>query len=558
MCWSFLASTNAYLSLTKKSEKMKNYIRTYFMFAALLVPVFTACDDSSEISPLEKELSLPVLSAYETVSSGPKELIQTAEANVNVAIGDYSFNLAGVSTDSGEDISAVSDLFGIDTETGVISISSTNGKSASELAFGRYSFSVGVSHIGGVEVFENIAAIDIVDLPFTIAYNTNQFELAFGQLGEFATVAVSSDNENLEVLSYELTAAPEGIEINGTTGALSKTSKNVPAGVHQLSLKVQTNEGVKNFTDLVELTVGDRPQLYYTNNGVQFTNVAISSWSGFSTAIGGKTEDLGTGLSYSLKDTDIQGLSIDANSGEITLAEDSNLNEGNYTVNITVVDEAGFEVNYNELFTISVANSWEQIAMDDIDVSAYADKEARPVNDQYAYFETSKLNASAVEFISYKHASDGGTGFVAYGWSFNLGKNLEIDAPLLREVDMDGTYRKMKVSFGETSVGKIQSDNVLRRFYFGYTKTELIDNSNFVDAEWNLLIDENSDKWAVNNYKTDFKQIETEFVIDDPAQDKLYLQWRVTSTTPATGFTRACFNAVKIEVVKKTAPVFEE
>lgn len=536
---------------------MKKYIRTYTLFASLLALAFTACDDSNELTEIEKEIPLPVLSTYEPVVSGPKDTIQTAEANIQVAIGTYTFILAGINTDSGEDISASTELFSIDEASGKISIISTNNKSASELAIGKYYFSVGVQHIGGVEIFDRIASIDIIELPFTIAYQTNQFDLAFGQLGEFATVNLTSEDESLEVLTYELTSAPEGIAINETSGALSKTTKNVPAGTHQLSVRLGTNKGVKTFTDLVEITVGERPQLFYTNAGVQFASVSISSWSGFSAAIGGKTEDLGTGLTYQLKDTDITGLSIDTNTGEITLAEDSNLAEGTYPVSITVVDEAGLEVNYTELFSISVANSWEQIAFDDIDVSAYADKESRPVNDQFAAYETTKLNASAVEFISYKHLPDAGTGFTAYGWGFNLGKTLEIDAPLLREVNMDGTFRKMKVSFGETSVGKIQTDDLKRRFYYGYNRTELIDNANFVDAEWNLLIAGDSEKWAVNNFKTDFKTIETEFVVSDPAQDKLYLQWRMTSTVPATGFIRAYFNAVKIEAMKKTSPVFE-
>eukprot|EP01029_Cantina_marsupialis_P000116 TRINITY_DN1011_c0_g3_i1.p5 TRINITY_DN1011_c0_g3~~TRINITY_DN1011_c0_g3_i1.p5 ORF type:complete len:563 (-),score=101.97 TRINITY_DN1011_c0_g3_i1:19089-20702(-) len=535
---------------------MKKNIASYSLMAAMFTLAFVSCDDSSELTNIEKEIPEPVLNKYETVVSGPKDIIETAEATIHVNVGDYYFSLAGVHTDSGENISDSKELFSIDEESGKISIKTTENKSASELATGRYYFSVGVGHIGGVSVFDSIATIDIMELPFTIAYSTNEFDLAFGQLGEFATVNVTSDDETMEVLSYELTSEPEGITIDENTGALSKGTKNVAAGTHQLSVRVKTNQGVKTFSNLVEITVGSQPQLFYTNAGTEFSSVSVSSWSGFTAAIGGPTQDLGTGLSYQLATTDINGLSIDAATGEITLAEDSNLAEGTYNVSISVVDTDGFEVGYADLFAINVVNTWEAFAFDDVDISSYAEKEIRPVNDQFAEYETVMLNGSAAEFVSYKHLPDPGTGFLPYGFSYNFGKATQIDALLLREIDMDGTFRKMKVSFGETSVSKIQADGVKRLFYYGYSRTELIDNANFVDAEWNLLIADDSDKWAVNNYKTDFKNIETEFVIDDPAQDKLYLQWRVQSTMPATGYTRGCLNAINIQVMKKTSPVF--
>ncbi|MFA8436874.1 MAG: hypothetical protein ACEPOZ_20390 [Marinifilaceae bacterium] len=641
---------------------MKRHILAYGLLVSLSAFTFMACDDDSqELNPVQQEVIAPTLSKYEPVVLGPSDTLKTAEADFNVAVGDYKFKLAGIYADNEEDLSDAStlQLFNIDEQSGQISIVSTNAKKVSELALGKYYFSLALSHMGGVAVYDSIASIEIIDLPFTVAYGSTPYELSFGTLGEFSTVTVNSEDEDLVVEKYELTASPEGISINETTGALSKTTTNLAAGDYDLSVKVYTNKGFKDFVELVHINVGEKPELHYTQEGnqvtminiapevgftveltgntedigtglvyalknvdleglsidtntgaitlaensnpvegiypvsinvsnesglnvdylnlfnvkvtiptetpqlfyaqagTQFTNVTVSSWSGFTVAVDGPSEELGTGLVYSFKDTDVAGLSIDANTGAITLAEDSNLAEGNYIVSISVTNDEGKVVDYPEMFTIDVVNAWEQIALDELDVSGYAEKEARPVDDQYPYYETTKLNASAVEFISYKHKPDAGTGFLAYGFGINLGKELEMDTPLLRELAMDGTFRKMKVSFGETSVGKIQTDAVKRRFYFGYNRSELIDNSNFVDAEWNLLIDENSEKWATNNFKTDFKTIETEFEVDDPAQEKLYLQWRITSTQPATGYTRAYFNAIKIEVMKKTVPDFK-
>ncbi len=639
---------------------MKKHFLIYSLFALFLGLTFVACDDSEELNTIEQELSAPSLTAYDAVVLGPSDTLQTTVADFKVTVGDHKFSLAGIFADNEEDLSNAStlELFSIDEKSGQISIISTNAKKASDLALGKYYFTVGLGHMGGVAVYDSIASIEIIDLPFSIAYTSQSYDLSFGQMGEFATVSLNSEDEGLEILTYELTSAPEGIVINETSGALSKETTNVISGEYDLSFRVYTNKGFKDFVELVQINVGEKPQLYYTQageqisvinttsvsafvvelagktedlgsglvyslkdtdiegltidpstgaitlaensnvaegnysvnisvanaaglefdymnlftikvanpsetpvlyyaqSGNQFAGVTLSSWSGFVAEIGGPAEDLGTGLVYSFKDTNISGLSIDASTGAITLVEDSNLAEGNYTVSISVTNDEAKVVDYLDMFSIDVVNTWEQIALDDIDVSGYADKEFRAVNDQYSYFETTKLNASAVEFISYKHSPDAGTGFTAYGWGFNLGKTLEIDAPLLREVDMDGTFRKMKVSFGETSVGKIQADELKRRFYYGYNRTELMDNANFVDAEWNLLIAEDSEKWAVNNLKTDFKTIETEFVVSDPTQDKLYLQWRMTSTIPATGFIRAYFNAIKIEAMKKTTPSF--
>jgi len=638
---------------------MKKHLITYSLLALLSALIFVACDDSEELNTIQQEISAPSLSTYEPVVLGPSDTLQTAVADFKVALGSHKFKLAGIYADNEEDLSNESTLglFSIDEQSGQISIISTNAKKASELGLGRYYFSVGLNHMGGVAVYDSIASIEIIDLPFNIAYENKMYDLSFGKLGKFATATFNSEDEGIQVMAYKLTAAPEGISIDETSGALSKESTSVDPGEHELSFRIHTNKGFKDFSKLVQINVGEQPQLYYTQEDTQISvvnissdlgfvvevagktedlgsglvyslkdtdieglsidastgaitlaensdlaegnylvsisvvnaaglevdymdlfnikvanpkpllfysqannqikDVSISSWSGFGINLDGEIENIGTGLVFSLKDTDISGLSIDSSTGAITLAEDSNLAEGSYTVNISVVNDAGKVIDYMEIFSIEVVNAWEQIALDDIDVSGYANKESRAVNDQYSYYETSKLNASAVEFISYKHAQDAGTGFLAYGFSVNLGKNLEMDSPLLREVTMDGTFRKMKVSFGETSVGKIQADAVKRRFYFGYSRTELIDNANFVDSEWNMLIAEDSEQWAVNNYKTDFKTIETEFVVDDPAQENLYLQWRITSTQPSTGFTRCSLNAVKIQVMKKTTPIFQ-
>lgn len=640
---------------------MKKHFLIYSLFVLFLGLTFVACDDSEELSAIEQEFSAPSLTAYDAVVLGLGDTLQTTVADFKIAVGGHKFTLAAINTDNEEDLSdaLTLKLFSIDEQSGQISIISTQAKKASELALGKYYFTVGLGHMGGVTVYDSIASIEIIDLPFNITYAASPYDLSFGRIGEFASVVVSSEDEGLEILKYELTSAPEGIVINETSGALSKETTNVIPGEYELSLRVYTNKGFKDFVELVQINVGEQPQLYYTQEGEQFSvinttsvlgfvvelvgntedlgsglvyslkdtniegltidpgtgaitlaensnvaegnypvnisvtnaaglefdylslftikvlnpsdtpvlyytkagsqfaGVTLSSWSGFVVEVGGPAEDLGTGLVYSFKDTNISGLSINASTGAITLADDSNLAEGSYTVSISVTNDEAKVEDYMEMFTIEVVNAWEQIALDNIDVSGYANKESRAVNDEFTYYETAKLNASAVEFISYKHAPDAGTGFTAYGWGINLGKTLKIDAPLLREVAMDGTFRKMKVSFGETSVGKIQVDELKRRFYYGYNRTALIDNANFVDAEWNLLIAEDSEKWATNNFKTDFKTIETEFVVSDPTQDKLYLQWRMTSIVPATGFTRAYFNNIKIEAMKKTAPVFE-
>lgn len=539
-----------------KYEKMKKLISFYRLAVVLFALALTGCDNKEDLSIIEKDIPTPVLNKYATVVSGPKDEVATEVADIESTVGSYTFYISAITTESGEDLLAKKDLFTIDEKTGRISIKSTNKISASELALGIYNISVGVHYLGGTVTFDNIASIEIIELPFTIAYSTNPISVAFGQMGEFATVTVTSDDENLVVENYTLTEAPEGIEINSETGAISKVSKNVPAGAHDLSVRVVTNQGTKNFNNTLQIQVGEKPQLYYTNNSTQFSSVSISSWSGFTASVAGGVDDLGTGLSFALDNNSVNGLSINATTGNITLAEDSNLAEGNHNVGITVTDESGFEVNYPNLFTIQVANSWEQIAFDDLDVSAYADKEARAVNDQFSYYETVMLNSTAIEFVSYKHIADPTTGFLAYGLSYNFGKTISIDASLVREVPMDGSFRKMKVAFDETSVAKIQGDNVQREFFYGYDRIELVDNANFVADQWNLLIGANSDQWAVNNYKTGFKTIETEFEISDPAQEKLYLQWKVTSTTPATGFTRGSYNGVRIQVMKKSTPVF--
>lgn len=539
---------------------MKNKILSYSLVASMLTISLAGCDDSELETPIEKEIAAPSLEVYQPVVAGPNDLIQTAEAKFNVPLGDYRFVLSAVTTDGQEDLSQgnTSDLFSIDEKTGQISISSLQNMNATELAFGTYHFSVSITYMGGVASFEDIASIEIIELPFNIAYSQeNSIDVSFGQLGQFATPNIVSEDDELNIEEYELTSAPEGITIDSQTGALSKTSKSVVAGTHSISLRVKTNKGIKEFKDIITINVGQQPELFFTNMDTQFSTVNISTWSGFTAQLGGPIQELGEELSFVLKDTDVNGLTIDELTGDITLAEDSNLSEGSYQVGIAVVDQSGFEVAYPQMFTIVVANSWEQFSLDHLDVSGYADKEIRAIDDQYSYYKTTSLNGSDLEFVSYKHMADKNTGFAASGFAYNFGKTIEIDASLIREVDMDDSFRRVKLSFDETSVANIQKDGVLRRLYFGYNDEDLILNNTFEESQWNLLIADDSDKWAVNNYKSGYKNIEAEFEVDASSSDKLFIHWRVSSTIPSSGYTRGAYDNVNIKVMKKTTPLFE-
>jgi len=452
--------------------------------------------------------------------------------------------------------------FTIEANTGAINLAEGNN-----LAEGTYPVSISIVNASGFSVdYPEIFTLVVKpvgaapELYYTQAGSqVSEVNITTGEGFELEIAGSTEDLGSGLVYAFKDTDI-EGLTIASTTGAISLAAGNTLAeGSYPVSLTVTDDANKTIDYDNIFTIAVTQPvvvELNYTNAGTEFSSVAISSWTGF-TATVGETSGLGDAPVYALENNTVTGLSIDTSTGEITLAEDSNVAEGTYNVSVSV-DNAGTVHDFDNIFAITVANSWEQVFFDDRDESVFPLKEAVELKDGPApnpAYKTSKLNNSDTAFKYFKNDPQT-DGFVPYGCSVNLLKDKSVDSPLLLEIVMEDDFRKAKVSFGETSVGKIQTDGVKRRFYYGYSKTQIFADKVFDASEWEELIATDSDKWAKNNYKTGFKTIESEFEISDPSKPKLVLQWRMTSTMPSTGMTRLSFSKIKVDVSKKTDPVF--
>ncbi|WP_281612938.1 hypothetical protein [Flammeovirga sp. SubArs3] len=249
---------------------------------------------------------------------------------------------------------------------------------------GEYTFEVVMTTDNGVKRFENIYSAQVLPLDIDLSYTSKDVDFNF--IGELSSPTISTE-ENLDIadFTYSMTGtngeAIEGLTIDQQTGVISKINFNTPSQEHVLTVTVHTPLGDKIFEEVMSITVGERPTLSYTGatqGGTNLTKATLSPWSGMSASINVDITKIGTDLEFSFLDDQFEGISINTTTGEITVAEDSNIPEGTYPVNISILvkDHNLNEVmTYENVFSIissAEAGLIEEVMEDFEDTSDYA------------------------------------------------------------------------------------------------------------------------------------------------------------------------------------------
>ena len=152
------------------------------------------------------------------------------------------------------------------------------------------------------------------------------------------------------MVTYQLIDAPDTYTINEKTGVISKV-KAANSGSVKLSVQVGSNLGAVVATDLLTINVGPSPTLrvLQLDGTTALTRVTLSPYTAY-TSYPPVLSDM-TAASWEI----ILPAALDnfknffsmGSAGEITIAADANLPEGDYKIGLTPTNAGGISLDFH-------------------------------------------------------------------------------------------------------------------------------------------------------------------------------------------------------------------
>ena len=247
--------------------------------------------------------------------------------------------------------------FSIDKPSGVISYDNSMGG----LSEGNYMISVSVNNAGGIAKYDDAVAMTVLSVPIQVNIDNQSIDVGSLEIGEIATASITdlSGQGVVNSVTYQLIDAPDIYTINETTGVISKV-KAANSGSVKLSVQVGSNLGAVVASDLLTVNVGPSPtiSLLQLDGSTPLTRVTLSPYTAY-TSYPPVLSDM-TAVTWNIilppsLDNFKNFFSMGA-SGEITLAADANLPEGDYKIGITPQNAGGISLDFPEVLTIKVEN----------------------------------------------------------------------------------------------------------------------------------------------------------------------------------------------------------
>ena len=287
-------------------------------------------------------------------------------------------------------------VFGIDTafhsagdtayNRGKIHIDKTRGviwydNSLGTLLPGDFSFDVSVVGSYGFAVVKDAFRFKVLEVPISVTASPDNVEVSSIYEGVISTLSyevVGNPDEPITSVSYQIKPAVTGFSVDNQ----GKILKNVNAstGDYSLTILATTNLGARTFKNLITVHVGQAPTLkYLKHDGGDLTKVILSPGSSYTTV---QPELTGMQPSAWALKTDglpqalIDALSID-NNGVITLASNGNIPEGDYEIGVIITSDAGVDVPFANVFTMSFQVQWDEVN--------FTGNEFDPANGQTTY-----------------------------------------------------------------------------------------------------------------------------------------------------------------------------
>lgn len=415
--------------------------------------------------------------------------IASGAPTVNVN-GDYRINIQEI--EGPDDSTFNPNNFAIDNDSGVISYNNGNA----DLSAGMYYVSVNVAHLNGAAMYDQALAIEVYDVPVELMVDNAAPTAGIFEVGTVATVSYTdtSGSGAITSVSYALDNAPLGFSINASSGEIMK-SYPANSGENIISVIATTNLGAVTVPNICVVTVGDAPTIQYVQQDgtTPLTNVTLSPWTAYATVA--PTLDGMTAVSYeAILPAELPMGSVVANTdGTISVAADQNLPVGTYSIGVTATNAGGIEVDFEDLFTITIENRWETTDLfndtfDDgnhqinvfpgnTDYPSYAGYSIGAGNNMWAKVRVTHATNPAIEGLRL----------------FNPGDS-SVQHYLVKEVDITNV-RAMRISFGE-QLG--YNDTFLARYsrnlYIGDNTTDL-DGGSFDPSNWTEVMASDDARW---------------------------------------------------------------
>ena len=431
--------------------------------------------------------------------------------------------------------------FTIDKPSGVISYDNSMGG----LTEGNYSISLSVDNAGGVARYDDVVTISVLSVPIQINIDSESVDVGSLQIGEIATASVTdlSGQGVVSMVTYQLVDASDIYSINETTGVISK-DKAANSGSVKLSVQVGSNLGAVVASDLLTVNVGPSPtiSLLQLDGSTALTRVTLSPYTAY-TSYPPVLSDM-TAASWDIilpptLDNFKNFFSMGA-AGEITVAADANLPEGDYKIGVTPKNAGGISLDFPEVLTIKVENRSAVVFEDLINNHPGEDDSAAP----------SAVNGWSSHLIS--GTKDDGSSWkkmkaVAGKWGSMrrwMGGSYvgDSDECVIREIDLSSIdkTKPTTVVFGEViGYGPAYMNKYDRAFYYGEDITN-VSSGSWNDAEWvpfNGLGLEGADWLGANwNAGNGPPQDYTKTInLNSISGDKVYLNWRMRRKDSQTG-----------------------
>ena len=431
--------------------------------------------------------------------------------------------------------------FSIDKPSGVISYDNSLGG----LTEGNYSISLSVDNAGGVARYDDVVTISVLSVPIQINIDSESVDVGSLEIGEIATASVTdlSGQGVVSMVTYQLVDASDIYSINETTGVISK-DKAANSGSVKLSVQVGSNLGAVVASDLLTVNVGPSPtiSLLQLDGSTPLTRVTLSPYTAY-TSYPPVLSDM-TAASWDIilpptLDNFKNFFSMGA-AGEITIAADANLPEGDYKIGVTPKNAGGISLDFPEVLTIKVENRSAVVFEDLINDHPGEDDSAAP----------SAVNGWSSHLIS--GTKDDGSSWkkmkaVAGKWGSMrrwMGGSYvgDSDECVIREIDLSSIdkTKPTTIVFGEViGYGPAYMNKYDRAFYYGEDITN-VSSGTWNDAEWVPLSGlglEGADWLGANwNSGNGPPQDYTKSInLNSISGDKVYLNWRMRRKDSQTG-----------------------
>ncbi len=464
------------------------------------------------------------------------DVISTDTPSVDNSINTglvFSIDTVKAPTESSFDYSK----FSIDKPSGVITYDNTMGG----LTEGNYMVSVSVDNAGGVAKYDDAVTIRVLSVPIQVNIDNESVDVGSLQTGEIATASVTdlSGQGVVSMITYQLIDAPDIYTINETSGIISKV-KAANSGSVKLSVQVGSNLGAVVASDLLTVNVGPSPtvNLLQLDGTTPLTRVTLSPYTAY-TSYPPVLNDM-TAVSWSIilppaLDNFKNFFSMGAD-GEITIAADANLPEGDYKIGVTPQNAGGISLEFPEVLTIKVENRSTVVFEDLIN----GDGDSAPPGTVDGW--STHLISGTADGSSWKKMKA-----VAGKWGSMrrwMGGTYvgDSDECVVREIDLSSIdkTKPTKIVFGEViGYGPAYMNKYDRAFYYGEDTTNL-SLGTWSDAEWVPLTDlglEGADWLGANwNSGNGPPQDYTKSInLNTISGNKIYLNWRMRRKDSQTG-----------------------